>query len=306
MNFREIEERIKSIFILDHYLTHHELYQEGGPGDDPIRFPNFVPPIERKLSDLFEQLKFFKVEVRNDFKRVLNEGNSHEIKFLNKYLQAILDQISDLKRWMDIDEEEMNNLFIDFNIKQPVDEFSFFLSKYPSCLDKPITVEFYENEYSNEIEENRLRASVYIKLMSNFVNDLKDISVVETQSFSLKNYENNKIHLRELFKYSKCADDQLDTFLNLFNGLNNFYPLKWIGNVEDLRAIVLTLHQAELLQNFSNRGGHWKKVVQCFRDKHGLEFATKNFANGQTSPKQKQIKVIINKMKSSNFIIDNL
>ncbi len=89
----------------------------------------------------------------------------------------------------------------------------------------------------------------------------------------------------------------MDSFLELFNGSQPINSLIWKGKIGDLKTIVETMHEKNLLTGLT-LSEHWLVCTECFRKSDGDKFTINKFTSGKPTNNMKTIRGIIYDMNS--------
>lgn len=227
--------------------------------------------------DSFQEIEFLNTIDR--FENAINNFNRQVVPLYNMTLYILDSRFKEL-----------------LNSQKTQDEF--FITK------RKILNTFSQNEFFNLFNPfDRLKREIEI-----FSENLDNLSFIppevnirnlsnKNRSFKIRNFESNRDILIKLFPYSKIDEENLDSFLELFNGSQPINSLIWKGKIGDLKTIVETMHEKNLLTGLT-LSEHWLVCTECFRKSDGDKFTINKFTSGKPTNNMKTIRGIIYDMNS--------
>lgn len=312
MDIFEVQKRINKLGYYDSFLDHESMYLDHNSPANPqhpdhakylidqesylTKLDKDIPPDDRTVATIIKDIELFELEVIPEIKTLAE--NETQRAYLKSYLLQVLNQLDKLKREMFLENSEIEYFINSLNLGKPLTAKALIEIGIPESLNYPIDPNDRPiDEFQDNVDEdNRFRTAIYITLLKNLILETQYLFSNYQESFQLRNFQSNKIYLEELFKYSHMTDDKLIPFLNLFNSSNPIVSLNWIGDIGDLRSIILSLNQKHLLVNLKAKT-HWEKCILCFKDHDGKIIPKRDLTNGRSTNDHKNIVRIINKMK---------
>ncbi|MBK6700366.1 MAG: hypothetical protein IPG55_10820 [Saprospiraceae bacterium] len=310
MDFNTIKRRIQELGFYGKFINRdYTYYSDDGVGTDPEKYPEFVEPVYKNVSEIILAIEAFEIEVLEHIEKIIKGKEKRKSEFLKAHFKSVYKSLDELAKPIYFEKNEFHYLFKLYNLTIPVTALSIIADGIPKELYSPID-EFinhniaydeqgiaYEWYTDNDIV-NRFRAAVYIVVVRRFVDSVLLLFEDGPKSFQVINFNKNRKYLIELFPFSRIKKELLDDFLALFNGSQPIIPLIWDGKKGDLREIISTMEYNNLFIGLKAKT-HWKLCLQCFKENETQKFVKSNLASGKPTRNKDNIRKIIGQMDNN-------